>query len=335
MDFLDIKSRIALKYKVSLRIKFLADTFYDENGLVDSERRNRYLTLSKNINDCHKFVEMAVCNFDGIRYLHKTMCCDFKFCPICARKRYLKYLALLCPVFEKLIDENKYICMLNLTIKNTKTFEEGKAKLFEAWRIMTNTNKLSSRLFNFHIIGGLKSFEITYNQIDKTWHPHFHILIVKEKFSRDFELLKTLWEQACQIVFNTEEKVGSIYIEGIKDKNNKTQSYMRDKKSIVNGVIECVKYVTKFWFKDEFDNPKSIFEIYNDEQIIELIDGLKGVRTLSTFGCLFGYQKRLNEIKADGDEEKLKKHVCKACGCSSFYYETEIISKIDSLETFD
>lgn len=335
MEFLDIKSRIALKYKVSLKLGKLATTFYDNEGLIDVDKKARYLTLSKKINDCHKYIEMAICKNDNISYLHKTMCCDFKFCPICAKKRYLKYLALLYPIFENLVKAGKYVCMLNLTIKNTKSLEEGRKKLFDAWRIMTHDDKLSARLFGFHILGGLKAYETTFNEEEKTWHPHFHILIVKEKFSKDFELIKTLWEQACQKVFDTTEKVGSVYIVGIKDKNKRNTSYMKDKESILNAITECLKYITKFCVKDKAGNPKTIFEIYEDNQLIELIDSVKGVRALSTFGCLYGYQKQLNEIKADDDEEKLKKHVCKHCGCTEFYYETEIISKIDKLETFD
>ena len=335
MEFLDIKSRLALKQKISSKISNLSLKFYNDEGLIDSKKKNEYLSLSKKVDECHKFIEIATCKHDGLKYLNKTMCCDFRFCPICARKRYLKYLSLLFPIFENLVNQNKYICMLNLTIKNTSSLEEGKKKIFDAWREMINTNKLSARLFKYHITGGLKSFEATYNFEDKTWHPHFHILIVKEKFSRDYELIKTLWEQACQKVFNTTEKVGSVFIESIKDKNNRNVGYMKDKSSIMNGLLECIKYVTKLCVKDKDGNSKSVFEVYEDEQLINLIDDFKGVRVLSTFGCLYGYQKQLNEIKADEDEEKLKKRVCKACGCSDFYYDSELITKIDKLLTFD
>lgn len=335
MNFLDIKALVSLKNKVACKVKDLSQTFYDEEGLVDSDKKRQYINISNNVFNCHKFVEMAICENDGARHFSRTMCCDFRFCPICARKRYLKYLSFLYPIFEKLVNEGKYVCMLNLTIKNTKTLKEGREKIFDAWRELTHDNRLSARLFKFHITGGLKSFEATYNMEDKTWHPHFHILIVKEKYSRDFELIKTLWEQACQKVFNTTEKVGSIYIEGIKDKHNKNIGYMKDKSSILNGILECIKYVTKLCVKDKDGKSKSIFEVYENYQLIELIDDLKGTRVLSTFGCLFGYQKQLSAIKSNWDDYKLKKQVCKVCGCTEFYYETELITKIDNLLMFD
>ena len=336
MDFLDIKSRLSLRDKVSQKIKVLSNSFVDkETGEIDTDKRKYYNKLSESISNCHSYIEIAVCKDCGSRYLNKTFCCDSKFCPICSRKRYLKYLSFLYPIFEKIVNQKKYVCMLNLTIKNTKTLKEGKEKLFEAWREMTHENKLNAKLFSFHITGGLKCFETTYNIEDKTYHPHFHILIVKEKFSKDFELIKTLWEQACQKVFNTTDKVGSIYIESIKDNKNKNVMFMQDKNSIINGVLECIKYITKFSAKDENGFQKSIFEVYDNEILIEMIYNFKGLRALSTFGCLYGYKKQLDEIKAEEDEEELKNRVCKVCGCSEFYYENEIITKIDNLLSFD
>lgn len=334
MDIIEIKSLVSLKNKIAKKIKNLSETFYDDEGLIDSDKKNKYISVSDKVYNCHKVVETATCKHDGAKHFVKTMCCDFRYCPICARKRYLRYLSFLYPIFEKLVKDGKYVCMLNLTIKNTKSLKEGREKIFDAWREMTNTNKLNARLFKFHITGGLKSFEATYNMKDKTWHPHFHILIVKEKFSKDFELLKTLWEQACQKVFNTTEKVGSIYIESIKDKHNKNIGYMQDNSSILNGILECIKYVTKLCVKDDNGKVKSIFELYDNSQLIELIDDLKGIRVLSTFGCLYGYQKQLGEIKSDWDDYKLKKHVCRVCNCSDFYYETELLSKVDNLLMF-
>lgn len=335
MNFLDIKRRLALKNIIARKIDNLSETFFDEIGTIDTDKRRKYKLLSDSVKNCHKIVKMAICENDGAKHFDKTMCCDFRFCPICSHKRSQKYLALLFPVFEKLVNEGKYICMLNLTIKNTESLSDGRNKIFEAWREMTHDNKLSARLFKFHISGGIKSFEATYNFKDKTWHPHFHILIVKEKFSRDFELLKTLWEQACQKVFNCDEKVGSIYVESIKDKNNKFVTYMKSNDSILNGILECIKYVTKLTAKNTEGETKSIFEVYGDKQLIELIDDFKGVRVLSSFGCLFNYQKQLNEIRSDYDDYKLKKRVCKVCHCSEFYYDTELITKIDNLLMFD
>lgn len=336
MRFSDIKSRLSLRDSIANKIKMLSTTFVDkETGVIDKEKIKYYEKLSNSISNCHNYIEIATCKDCGNKYLNKTMCCDFKFCPICSKKRYLKYLSFLYPIFENLVNQGKYICMLNLTIKNTTTFKEGKEKLFSAWREMTHENKFNAKLFSFHITGGLRSFEVTYNNEDKTYHAHFHILIVKEKFSKDFELIKTLWEQATQKVFNTNEKVGSIYIESIKDKRNRNISYMKDKSSILNGILECIKYVTKFNVKDENGNIKSIFEVYEDKQLIEMIDNFKNLRALSTFGCLYGYKKQLDDIKADESEEVIKKRVCKVCGCNEFYYEHEIINKIDKLLTFN
>lgn len=275
------------------------------------------------INDCSKRVYIDKCLDCGTRFFDKAEYCNHKLCPICARLRALKQMAYLIPAFHRCLRDNKRICFMTLTIKDTDNLEEGLDILERAWQYMTSDDAFSRYHFKKMFIGGIRSVEIKKGKNSKKWHPHMHLLVIKDTFSRDFDKLRGLWEIACQHVTGIKGKIGSVDIRGVKNRNGIMSGTIFDSVSIMHAVVECVKYITKFDFRD-----------YTPKDLLDLCNAIYSRRTVNAFGVLYGIRSKL-ELKSGDDLVELKEIVCTECGCRDFDLEVVFDNKvIEDLKEF-
>ena len=275
------------------------------------------------INDCSKKVFIATCLDCRTRYFDKADYCNNKLCPICARLRALKQMAYLIPAFEGFLRAGKKICFMTLTIKDTPNLKEGLDILEKAWQYMTSDDAFSRYHFKKMFAGGIRAVEIKKGKNSKLWHPHMHILVIKDYYSKDFDKLRGLWEIACQHVTGNKGKICSVDIRGVKNKHNILSSEINDTTSIIHAVVECVKYITKFDFRD-----------YTAKDLLDLCDCIYSRRTLNTFGLLYGLRSKL-ELQNGDDLTELNNMVCTYCGSRDFELDVVFDNKlIEDLKEF-
>jgi len=271
-------------------------------ALVDQGLYNK----AQHILDCGHWKEIAHCNHCGTDYLSGFNSCKERFCPICELKRSRLWFTKMVPVVEELLDSQYYLNMLTLTIPDTDSLTDGLNKLFASWRYMLHDDKTTSREFKKRFIGGVRCLEIKKGANSNKWHCHFHCIIVKSIPTRDFEFLVDAWSNAYNCV--TKSKVAcNIDIRAFKYKQ---------REDLLKNVLECCKYVSKF-------------EWHIDKDVKELIDGMKGVRSVSTWGIV---KSMIHEDSIEFDMNKslaeVDNLVCTECGSTDFdFFEGTFVQK--------
>ena len=253
---------------------------------------------AKNISLCGHWLEIAHCNSCGTNYLSGFNSCKERFCPICELKRSRLWFTKLVPVVEELLEYKYYLNMLTLTIPDTDTLSEGIDLLFRTWRYMVGKNKEISKEFKKRFIGGIKCLEIKKGENSGKWHCHFHCIVAKSYPSRDFEFILKAWSKAYQVVSKTKVEC-NIDIRAFKYKQ---------REDLIKNVLECCKYVSKF-------------EWHIDKDVAELLESMKDVRSVSSWGIIKSMIQEdsveydMNKSLADVDEL-----VCDICGNDNFEF---------------
>ena len=196
--------------------------------------------------------------------------------------------------------------MLNFTITDSTDLEKSIQVLNDSFRYLSHQNRFMKKVFNSIFIGGIRSLEVKVGENSKKWHPHLHCIVVKDKYSKDFEFLRDSWNMAVKkcggIESSLDGKYGSVFVSSIVDKKNPKNS---NEYSVETGVLETLKYITKFDYSS-----------YGD-MLPELVRALKGVRSINTWGCL----RNINlDVEEDMDKtySEVYKVACSVCGSTDF-----------------
>lgn len=274
---------------------------------------------------CGFFKHVALCSTCKTAYFNGASTCKDRFCPVCQKKRSLLWLAKLYPIFDNLINKGYIVNFLTLTIKDTESLKEGLDLLLGAFRVMQHDDKTMSKQFNNLFIGGIRALEVKMGANSKLWHPHLHMLVVKNKKSKDFETIKNMWEKALQVVSGKKEKLGSVDIRNISFTTETGQKKF-GRQALLQGICECFKYLTK--------------SSWQMENIPEMIETLAKVHSLSSWGNIRYYLAKQNaereiEKEMDMTETELEHHVCKVCGDDAFIFISDANVQHMQLESFD
>ena len=315
MKFEDFKRKVNLKNVVVSRIENLINNGYSTEVIERTKLK---------LEQCSDHTFAKKCKGCGADYFVGSNSCNNRFCPVCAKKRSLKYLATLIPAFERYLKQGCTVHLLTFTMKNTNNFITGLDTILKAFRYLTNGNKYYANIFKFMFVGGVKSLEVIRGESDiKSYHPHLHCLVIKNKFTRDFDILKEFWNNSLNVVMGTQnEKLGSIDIVQVKNPNSKSNK--QNLNDVRTGLLETLKYITKV---------EDIFN-YDDEMLSNFINYSHNRRYVSVFGYLAKLSKALNEDLTESAKDQVGK-VCKHCGCTEFEFISEFTNKIGPLEDFD
>lgn len=248
------------------------------------------------LQSCGSVVYAIECQSCNTHHFSGFQRCKSRWCVSCNHVKTLAWIARLIPVIQEWKNNGGYVGKMNFTIRNTETLQEGLDTLGESWRRFSNGKGVRSQ-FKAKFPGGIRSLEVTIGD-DGSWHPHYHTLFLKSEYSKDFDWLKEQWEKASSSAGNTDEKIGSIWLEGF---------YGTDKK-LIKGVIEVVKYIT---------SPESgWFEPHRASHLREAYRTLKGVRQMNAWGLLYGLASKVEEDLETLNEKKLTDFICQNCGCT-------------------
>jgi hypothetical protein len=292
-----------MKYK-----EFLSKLATSQLVVIPALERAGFTKKAKALSYCGFIKHYSICQYDYTAHFNGNSSCRDRFCPICQKKRSMLYFARFALVIRDLLSKGYYVNMLNFTVTDCDNLQENLDILTKAFRYIQHDNKAYREQFKKSFVGGLICKEIKQGENSNKWHSHFHALVIKDHFSKDFDWLKTAWNNAVKICggqasATDPNKYGSVFICSVQDKHNLNTDYA---KSVEIGCLETLKYITKFDWQSE------------PAKIKELIDTLSGVRSINTWGILRNIS---TNVEADMNKpfNEIYQNVCSMCGGTNFF----------------
>ena len=254
--------------------------------------------------DCAKVLLFK--KFEQIEYrkLFKAFMCKILLCPFCMTRKSILIGNNLYKVLQFGADEKKleYI-HLTLALKNCKINElkdtiELMLKAFEKFR----KRDIFQERRGGTIKGWFRNLEITFNQEDKTFHPHFHILLAVEKsyFFKETnpdkyltqEVALQMWKECLGVDYLPTTDLRKVYY--LDENGNKIINFT-DGEGLKKAVEEASKYITKAMELLSID----------DEKLQKKV--IRSMLQALSYRRLFAYGGILKNIRAElklQDEEK-------------------------------
>lgn len=200
--------------------------------------RMLHFTKAERVNGCADELIFKVTD-EGYLRLHQVWFCKSKLCPLCNWRRSLKMSYQNAEIISEAIKQqpNARFLFLTLTVKNVYDGEE----LNETLSAMTKAfNRLMKyKAISKNLIGFMRATEVTVNDTDNSFHPHFHVLLMVKSsyFHGDYYLSQEdwtgYWKKAMQIDYKP-----IVNIKAIKGKT-------KDKDDVKGAVLETSKYPVK------------------------------------------------------------------------------------------
>lgn len=236
---------------------------------------------------CGTYLELE--NQNGIAKITSGNFCHDKFCALCSRIRSMKRYSQMMNVLNVLRDKgiiygnNEVIIgMITLTQKNVPINELQK----ELESLSTGIKRLTqTKVWKESIYGYAKSLEITYNKKSKTYHPHYHFLVVwdKEKYIQHSKTIQYLWKRSLRLKYFPECHITEAYGENT------------NLSKIIN---ECLKYN----IKASKENATPLYSDLSVNDFSTLLQALKHKRFVSYNGIIADIRRQLRYADEDTDK---------------------------------
>lgn len=187
------------------------------------------------IRGCGTYLEFARF-LDGSEKLRHANFCRQRLCPMCQWRRSIK-LRVQADQIYKLLEERGYKhIFVTLTVKNC-TAERLNETVDELFKSAARFKRC--RLYRNAVRGAYRALEITYNDEENSYHPHFHLLLTVDGNYFDannphyinHDMLMKAWKNAAELDYDP-----YVHIEGITLKEGQTMTA---------ACVEICKYPTK------------------------------------------------------------------------------------------
>ncbi|MGH0054038.1 MAG: protein rep, partial [Sphaerochaetaceae bacterium] len=234
-----------------------------------------------NLSGCANWLLLKDYYTVGQTRLSKTNTCkQHLLCPFCASRRAAKLVQKNMPKVEKLLEENRSLVpvMVTLTIKNRDDLGEAFEHLTKSFRRLTDRrrDKLKKgwgKTEFAKVDGAYFSFEFTHS--DNGYHPHIHMVGLLNDYI-DVEALSAEWHEITGDSFIVDVRK----IRGYKGEMGSMGSMDTSGECIQNsqlfeGLAEVFKYALKF-------------QDLETDQVWHAWETLKGKRLIGSFGSLWG-----------------------------------------------
>lgn len=204
---------------------------------------------AKRLSECASFLIYNKLN-EQIK-LKTANFCRVRLCPICSWRRSLKLFSQLDLIFKHISQQKtkyKYI-YITLTVRNVYPCElkDSIDKMMKAWNLFKEYADVKRVLR-----GSVRTFEVTHNLVDNTYHPHFHVLaFVPSSYFKQVGNYLTqkewqgLWAKAMKIDYEP-----IVDVRRVKNKDNFSNAL-----DLTAAILETAKYSVKDsdYLVDDFD----------------------------------------------------------------------------------
>jgi len=233
--------------------------------------------------------------------LKNAQFCRVAFCPICQKRRSMKWQAKTFKILPHLIAEypRARFLMLTLTVKNPHVTDtrDVLAAMHRAWTKLVKRKEWMSA-----VDGWIRAIEVTRGadrDEDKQIirhrddsHPHYHCLLMVKPgyFGKNYinhDKWQELWESCLGIDYPV-----TVHITAVKGSIS-VEALQRD---VMSAVVEVIKYTTK---PDDLLKDVQGSGILTKEQwLVELTTQLFGLKKITTGGVLKKYYKIIEDDDA-------------------------------------
>lgn len=211
---------------------------------------------ANNVRGCADEMSFKVTD-DGYLRLHQVWFCKSKLCPLCAWRRSMKFSYQNAEILSEAIKQqpNARFIFLTLTVKNVydgEALDKVLKEMTSGFRKLMNYKKVSKNM-----IGFLRATEVTVNDVDGSFHPHFHILIMVKStyFKGENNYMNQndwtqLWKKSMKLDY-----VPVVNVKAVRGKSG-------DKKDVKSAVLETSKYPVKDsdYLTNNFDRDTSVVD---------------------------------------------------------------------------
>lgn len=252
--------------------------------LSESYTRLEMESKARRTEGCGTFLEFRLTQDERLR-LTRANFCKVRLCPMCAWRRSLKIFGQVSKVLDYAdLNYNFRYLFLTLTVKNVYS-EELEATIRTMSKAFNSMTRI--KLFKDNIKGYFRALEVTYNKIDNSYHPHYHVILAVSPsyFSRGYisqEKWTSLWKKYLKVDYTP-----IVHIQAVR-KNSKKE------------VSEIAKYTVKsddYLIRDEhgdIDGEKT-------DKVIYALDKALAYKRLVSFGFTF---KQIHQLLSLDDAEE-------------------------------
>lgn len=304
--FEELQRYIAHNYQIA---EFYGN-LYEETGADSFDTKARAVDL------CCKWWDIEYYRMQNVKDIQRVNLCKDKFCFNCqsvlAAKRRLKFT----PVLDRLRERFK-VCHMVVTVPNCEAEEVLPLinRMYKKFPFLMRYFKGGAKVRGVDFLqygygGTVRGLELTQNREDKTYHPHFHCMVLFRKdldltgefvnsFSfdngllvRKFSALEVLLQKVWYLLMH-DTKVTAETIAELKEGYSVIVDDSR------GDYTEAFKYACK----GAFDEKKGAF-IYNEFTFRVLQQALNRRRMIQGYGELYDFQDLDGEeIDAETIEE--------------------------------
>lgn len=275
---------------------------YEETGA------ERYDTKARAIDLCCKWWDTDYYRMQDVKDIKRVNLCHDKFCFNCQSMLAIKRQVKFSPVLDTL--RNRYkVCHVVLTVPNCEAEELQPLlnRMYKKFPLLMRYFKGAARVRGVDFAkygygGAVRGLEVTQNKDDKTYHPHFHCMVLFRKdldltekyinsysydggrLVRQFSELEVLMQKVWYLLMN-DCKVTATAIKEL------AEGYSVIVDDSGGRYHEAFKYACK----GAFDETKGAF-IYNEFTFRVLQSALNSRRMIQGYGELYGFKDLDGEI---------------------------------------
>lgn len=284
---------------------------YKENYPIDlpNEESVKAIKSAQKLQTCGNFLLFK--NFytiDQVKLSKFYTCSQHLLCPFCAGIRASRAIQKYTERIDEVLSKNRKLkpVLITFTVKNGLDLGERSTHLMKSFRTLLDRRRdylKKGRGFNefCKINGAMYSYENTYNEQTKEWHPHLHMFALLDDWI-DQEHLSETWH----------EITGDSFIVDVrKVKKTKDMGYAK-------AAAEVCKYALKFGDLT-VENTWEAFKI------------LKGKRLSGAFGSLYGVKipENLSDEMPNDDDLPYLEMLYKFVYGKHSYYDLAITRHVE------
>lgn len=282
-------------------------------GVQDEQAQRK----ARRILDCGAVLVFAECPYGHERRLKYAKFCHWPLCPMCQWRKSLvifHQLLAVCHTLQQRQSGTRYL-LLTLTIPNVPAEEllTALSRMFQAWKRLENRAE-----FARSVLGWFRTLEITYNRKDRTYHPHFHVLlaVASKYFQGKYYVRHARWLALWQ------EAMRDSSIQFVNIKTVKPNQRIEGSHPLAGAAAEVGKYATK---PGSYIRKTSQGGHEADSEVVAVLDQALKHRRLTAYGGVLQDIRR--ELKLMDVEKADLVHVegegvpCRCSVCQSVMWE--------------
>ena len=275
---------------------------------IEMGRRMRSVGYDKRgaqIMACGQQIDYKLCPECGQYEVVNTSLCRDRFCPLCNWRLALKRYAEMMRVMDYMLPEiqaGHTVGMLTLTIRNVSLLGLAEAldDMAVAYKRMTQRV-----IWGRAIQGYARNLEITHNDDDNTYHPHYHVLVICREGVDPADAILTIskaWGESLRASYTPICHGAAAYA-------NCGGEIVRG--DVTRAVLECSKYATK----------PDVIRSISDDDLAQYATILSG-RQLVTYGGDIASARRALGITDSGSDRDIAGTTLRipvVCDCGADY----------------